>query len=293
MALRPEQVVSAPLGHQSGGQVFGRAFGDEADGAAGGVAAVEGALRSAQDLDPVDVEDQALGHDRDRIGDLVHIDADGGRVVRGVVLEADAAQAELGRAAAEGRLDLQVGRGVLQLVDVGDALLDQAFAAEDAEGDAHVLGRLFAPLGGDDDLVDRRGPIRRRLLGHGGGGTQGRERPGGYADQKTIHRLIPPMTPHGPFSAVLLRLRTEHWFRPSCIYPRPQKLCNAASVAVCLTASRCHPFVTHEVAGEMRSSARLFLEAANSLTNRGFIFFLLSIPINRNAGVRRWAVCRR
>ena len=94
------------------------------------------------DLDAIDVEDQALGHDRDRIGDLVHIDADGGRVVRGIVLEADAAQTELGRAAAEGRFDLQVGRGVLKLVDVGDALLRQAFTAEDAEGDAHVLGRL-------------------------------------------------------------------------------------------------------------------------------------------------------
>ncbi|MND85233.1 hypothetical protein D3C80_771490 [compost metagenome] len=172
IAFASEQVMAAPFSHQAGRQLLCRALGDEADGAAGGVAAVEGALRSAQDLDPVDVEDQALGHDRDRIGDLVHIDADGGRVVRGVVLEADAAQAELGRAAAEGRFDLQVGRGVLKLVDVGDALLDQAFAAEDAEGDADVLGGLFTPLGGDDDFVDRRGPfVGRGLLGHGGGGT--------------------------------------------------------------------------------------------------------------------------
>uniref|UniRef100_A0A0N4Z2S7 Ketoacyl_synth_N domain-containing protein n=1 Tax=Parastrongyloides trichosuri TaxID=131310 RepID=A0A0N4Z2S7_PARTI len=192
IALGAELVLAAPFGHQTGGQLVRGTLGHEADGPAGGVAAIEGALRTAQDLDAIDVEDQALRHDRDRIGDLVHIDADGGRVVRGIVLEADAAQAELGRAAAEGRFDLEVGRGVLKLVDVGDALLRQAFAAEDAEGDADVLSRLFTPLSGDDDLVDGGDPIRRRLLSHGGGGTQGRERPGGYADQKTIHRLIPP-----------------------------------------------------------------------------------------------------
>src|SRR5690606_1965738 len=48
IALAPEQVVAAPFGHQPGGQFFGRAFGDEADGAAGGAAAVQGALRPAQ-----------------------------------------------------------------------------------------------------------------------------------------------------------------------------------------------------------------------------------------------------
>ncbi|MNI44995.1 hypothetical protein D3C73_993960 [compost metagenome] len=201
--------MAAPFGHQPGGQVFGRAFGNEADGAAGGVAAVQGALRAAQHLDPVDVEDQPLGHDRDRIGDLVHIDADGGRVVGGVVLKADAAHPELGRAAAEGRFDLQIGGGVLKLIDVGDALLRQAFAAEDAEGDADILSRLFAPLGGDDNLVDRRGGrfVGRALRGDGGGG-QGEQGPGGNADHQTIHRL-PPHEAAAVFKAAFSR-RDRH-----------------------------------------------------------------------------------
>ncbi|MGH7020917.1 MAG: hypothetical protein ACREEY_13600, partial [Brevundimonas sp.] len=78
-----------------------------------------------------------------------------------------------------------------------------------------------------------------------------------------------------------------------CIYPWLQKLCNAASFAVCLVAPRFHRFATHEVASEAVTYARLFLLWRRFLTFLGNLFLLLSIPINRNAGVRRSVVCRR
>jgi hypothetical protein len=136
---------------------IGRAVGHEIDRAAGRVAAIERALRPAQHLHPRHVEDQPLGHDRDRVGHFVHIDADRGRIVRGIVLKAHAAQAELRRAAAKGRFDLKRRNRILQLVDVGDPAFAEHVLPHHAQRDAHILRRLFAVLGGDDDRGRCRG----------------------------------------------------------------------------------------------------------------------------------------
>ncbi|MNL19582.1 hypothetical protein D3C87_1407910 [compost metagenome] len=133
-------VIAAVAGGEAGFQLLGRRTGDDADGAAGGVAAVEGALRAAQNLDAGDVEQQALGHDAVGIGDLVHVDADGRGVVRCVVGQPDAADAELRLAAAQLAVDFQAGDGVLQVVDRLDVALVQIFARDDGQGQADLLG---------------------------------------------------------------------------------------------------------------------------------------------------------
>ena len=88
-------------------------MGDEIDLAARGVAPVEGALRPAQDLDPVDVEQLPRGLDRQRRRDFIDAHADGRGVVRGVVQEAYAADPILGLTTAEGRFHLQARYRVL------------------------------------------------------------------------------------------------------------------------------------------------------------------------------------
>jgi len=109
---------------------------------------------------------------------LIDVDADGRGVVRRIFARADAADAELGLAAAELAVDLHVGHGVFQVIDDRDAFFIQLLAADDAEGDAHVLAGLLATLGGDDDLVDARGLIPRSgvalgvRVGEGGQGQQ-------------------------------------------------------------------------------------------------------------------------
>src|SRR5690606_28297682 len=157
IALDLEAVEGPVFGVEAGAEVGRGRIGDDVDGAAGGVAAVKRALRSAQDLQTGDVEHRALGGHGIGVGHFVDVDADGRGVVRGVFARADAADAELGLAAAELAVDLHVGDGVLKIVDDRNALLVQLLAADDAEGDAHVLAGLFAALGGDDDFIDARG----------------------------------------------------------------------------------------------------------------------------------------
>ncbi len=67
--------IGAHVSVEASAVAAGRAVADEVDGAAGGVAAVQGALGSAQHLHPRQVEDLAGGLDRERIGHLVDIDA--------------------------------------------------------------------------------------------------------------------------------------------------------------------------------------------------------------------------
>ncbi|MNE07107.1 hypothetical protein D3C80_997140 [compost metagenome] len=156
IALDLVAVERAVLGVEAGAEVGGRGVGDDVDGAAGGVAAIEGALRAAQHLHAGDVEQGALCGHRIGVGDFIDIDADGRGVVRGVFARADAADAELRLAAAELAVDLHVGHGVFQVVDDRDALFIQLFAADDAERDAYVLAGLLTALGGDDDFANRR-----------------------------------------------------------------------------------------------------------------------------------------
>ena len=172
VALAAEQAEAAVIGVHAQREPVGRLAGDESDRAGGRVAAVERALRPAQHLDPSEVEQQALRLDREGLGHLVDIDTDRRGVVGGIVVEADAAQPEVGLAAAERRHRLQPRRLVLELVDVGDAALGERLAADDGDGDRHRLNRGGAALGGDDDLGER-GVGRGRHLRERRGGERG------------------------------------------------------------------------------------------------------------------------
>ena len=115
-------------------------------------------------------------------GRLVVVDARGRLAV---ALHAAQGDALAGRAA---HVDGQAGHLPEIVVQVGRALIGQGLPGNGRDADRHVLQRLIAALGGDDDLVDGRGLhllfARGRVLGHGGGGGgAGRDQGGG--GQKT------------------------------------------------------------------------------------------------------------
>ena len=197
IALQLGRVIAAVAQVQAGGDMVGRGVGDHADGAAGGVAAVKRALRPAQHLDAGDVVQQTLRHHAVRIGHLVDIDAHGRGVVGGVVGQADAANAELGLAAAQLAVDLQAGHRVLQVVDRLDVAVVQRLARDDGQGQADLLRRFGAALGRDDDVVDRCGRSLGLDLGDGGQGRQG-ERGDRGAEKKTFHFDHPSGDARGP-----------------------------------------------------------------------------------------------
>ncbi|MEJ2384646.1 MAG: hypothetical protein P8Y54_09630 [Xanthomonadales bacterium] len=160
-------------------ELVARGLRDQPDGAARGVLAVQRALRAAQDLDAFDVvqlEQSALDA---RHVDVVQVHADG-RVERlqriGLTDAADVG------------VDTGVGAAALDQVQVGDGALDgiqvvglqglEFGPGEGADRHRHFLQGLFAPLGGDDDLLEGGGflfPGAGRLGHHGGGhdGEQG------------------------------------------------------------------------------------------------------------------------
>ena len=163
--FRVDLIVRAVFQRESRMRVRGGAIADEIDLAAGGIAAIQGALRTAQHFNAIDVEQLALSLDRQRERDAVQAHAHGRGVIGGVVDEADASQTKLRLTAAERRLHLQAGNRVLQIVDIADGLRRQALAREHRHGDTHVLCRFLAPLRGHDDFLQR--PVVVRHGAHG------------------------------------------------------------------------------------------------------------------------------
>ncbi|NJN51559.1 MAG: hypothetical protein HC809_07055 [Gammaproteobacteria bacterium] len=117
------------------------------------VATKQRALRSAQNLDTLDIE-QLKG----RTGDgahvhLIDIDRDGGFVVVVEVVERNTAQREVGIVAFGRRCTERHARCLSDDVDaVLKAELFDLLATECSHGDADVLHALLALLGSDDDL---------------------------------------------------------------------------------------------------------------------------------------------
>ena len=112
-------------------RVLTQALGDVLDRAADGVAAVESALRSPQDLQPLDVEDVQDRALRTGHIDVVDIEADARLEAPQRVLLADAAdEAGQSRVGAARDLDRGVRRLLLQGGDVGGAGLFQSLGAD-------------------------------------------------------------------------------------------------------------------------------------------------------------------
>ncbi len=147
-------------------EIVGRPLGDVVDGAAVGVAAVEGALRSAQHLDLIDEQGVVL-QDRRAVGaviDAVEIDRDARLDGKVVGVAADAANV---RPVVEGGVG-QARRVVGQILDRRDAPQFARLSGEGRDGDRHPFQQLRSFFGGDDDLAHRAGFSRRG--GRGGGG---------------------------------------------------------------------------------------------------------------------------
>ena len=198
--LDVEVLIAARAHGQVRLEVPGGLVGDELDGAAGGVAAEQGALRPAQHLDPLQVEQGEAR--RDEGAGIAVVLIDGHRrllLVAEVVLRHAADVEDHG-----GRgvlVHLQAGHVPHQIGGVLDALAGQLGGAHHGHGNAHVLQALFPPLGGDHHLlhlIRRRGcgrsVCRRRHGGHdaeAGKGGAGQQR-----GAKRGRRWVNPS--HGP-----------------------------------------------------------------------------------------------
>ena len=131
------------------------AAGDQADRAADRIAALERALRAAQDLDPLEIEQVEIGAGQRGIIDVVDIHADAGLIGRVKSTWPTPRIEAADRGAERGALLAQ--RHVRRLVgDFGEAalaaLLEQC-GGHRGDRERRVLQPLLAELGGDDDVL--------------------------------------------------------------------------------------------------------------------------------------------
>jgi len=91
--------------------------------------------------------------DGERECDTVEAHTDRRSVIRGVVDKTHAPQAKLRLTAAESRLYLQAGNGILQIVHIGNVLVRKTRARDHGHGDADVLRRFFTSLRGHHDFL--------------------------------------------------------------------------------------------------------------------------------------------
>ena len=145
---------------------------EDADRAAGGVAAEQGTLRPAHHFDPVKIVKLQTVRVAEGLADFVDVDADRrGGVRRELVRHADAAQREVGRGFAVLRADLQVRHDLAKVVRGRDPARCQLGGTDRRDRDRHVL-QVFAALGrGDDDVTHPvfvgLGSLRRSALSEG------------------------------------------------------------------------------------------------------------------------------
>ncbi|MNL06325.1 hypothetical protein D3C87_1269580 [compost metagenome] len=164
--LATHRAIVTRLSLQHGVEVGPRQVGDHVDHACGRIATVQGALRAAQDLDPVHIEvfllEQAVA-DQGAV-----VEADGDRRV-------GSCRNRLGANPADREIvhtEVVLGEGDVrdgphQLRTALDLHGVQALGREGRDGDRHVLDRFLALLGRDDDVLDRRCGFIRRGLGQG------------------------------------------------------------------------------------------------------------------------------
>ena len=142
-------------------ELVGGPLADEVHEPAGRVAAEQRALRPAQHLDALQVEEleaQATGR---RAIDVVDVHRDRVLVGIGEVVQADAAQEEVDDARfGVRRRVVEPGRHRHDVGAVGEAELADLLVAERGDRDADVLHALLALLRGDDDLLETAGGLR-------------------------------------------------------------------------------------------------------------------------------------
>ena len=134
------------VGHLDGARVVTlRLLGDQADGAAEAVLAEQRALRTAQHLDALEVEQVHGGAGERAVVHIVDVDADA-RIRRVDELRRDdTAHADGRRRAAEAalRAHVSVWDHEPEVFNVGQALLFELFAGNGGDGDWRVLQVLL------------------------------------------------------------------------------------------------------------------------------------------------------
>ena len=148
-----------------------RALVDIVDGSADGVAAVQGALRTAQHLDALEV----VHGTQDAVG-LVEVEVvrilGHGHVTREPAIQRPHPADRRGTVEAE----LQAGDADLEVLAVGDLVVLQHVAVERGDRNGNVEDRLLPAVGGDDDLFEHEaagGLILLVVLRRQGRGGQG------------------------------------------------------------------------------------------------------------------------
>ncbi len=168
------QTIEAAVGAlQIAAAVAGGLLGVQLDRAADGVLAGQGALRTAENLHPVQVQEVEDRSGQRGIVDVVHVETDARLQRRVEVVLADAADRGAQRRTEGRALGLQghVGGLVGHLLDAGLPALLQHLGVDRGDGDRRLLHVLRTELGGDDHLADGIGAVvligRRRGRGAG------------------------------------------------------------------------------------------------------------------------------
>ncbi len=187
-----------------------RAFGQDAHRARQRTRSEQRALRPAQELHPLDVEQVGIDHGGiadGGDGQLVDIDGDRALQIGVIAVGGDAACREiveiLGRA-----VEHHARRLTTDAFIAGDALLGQLRLRKGGHAQRHILDALGAACGGDDDVLAGSGRtlvILRRgrgipLLRHGGYRNCEQRRRTGGRKQPCFHQRSP--TPSGRRSCV-------------------------------------------------------------------------------------------
>ncbi len=146
----------------------------EVDHTAIGVAAIERALRAAQDFDLGNVDLSDVGHLRAGLVDAVDVNGHAGRAAEDGQADPADRQSRIAtqRTAAQARDDPDEVRRI------GEAAILKGFRRHGRDGRRHILNILRALVGGDDDdrifgIFSRLAILSRSLRGHYGQGEGG------------------------------------------------------------------------------------------------------------------------
>ena len=171
-AVQLRRIVVADVGRQTGFVAVLRLVREHVDRAAGGVTAVQRALRAAQDFDALNVKEVRRAEVVRDQRNVVLVNADTGVGARGArALGADAADLEV--VPAEVRVcEVDVRDGLQKVFAASDLLGLQGVRRKGRDGDRHVLNGFFAALSRHDQGLDDAGFIRARR-GAGGEAVRG------------------------------------------------------------------------------------------------------------------------
>ena len=140
-------------------------FGGDLDRATGGVLAVQGALRPAEDFHLLHVEQREQRTVDARVVDIINIHADARVESLQCIRLPDSANEHVDAVGGAAALhDIHVRHGALQAIDVARLQVLQRILGERTDRDRDILDGFAAATRGDGHGVERLGAARRRLF---------------------------------------------------------------------------------------------------------------------------------